>query len=201
MQWQRFSAVLVVFCVIAIFNAGCATMGPDAAKLSMEVGTRVAEMQGVHQLTLESYFQLERARIETFLQEEWIPYFLKDYLGFSELMDKLRDAEDPAKLLLQWVTAVQTEIELQRKEMLQPAMEAERIATARLAQNYADILKANGVVTARLEAAAEIKAIQDSILQTTLGAAASTEKTRQALAKVSSTVTDVINKAEKEMNP
>lgn len=200
MIWQRFPAVLVVFCVIVIFNVGCATMGPDAAKLSMEVGTRVAEMQGVHQLTLESYFQLERARIETFLQEEWIPHFLKDYLGSSELMDKLRDAEDPAKLLLQWVTAAQTEIELQRKEMLQPVMEAERIVTARLAQNYADILKANGVITARLEAAAEIKAIQDSMLQS-LGAAAPTEKIRQALAKVSSTVTDVINKAQKEMNP
>lgn len=201
MQRQRFPAVLVVFCAIVIFNVGCATMGSDTAKLSMEVGSRIAEMQGVHQLTLENYFQLERARIETFLQEEWIPYFLKDSLSSSELMDKLRDAEDPAKLLFQWVTAAQTEIELQRKEMLQPAMEAERIATARLAENYADILKANGVVTTRLEAAAEIKAIQDSILQTTLGAAASTEKTRQALAKVSSTVTDVINKAEKEMNP
>lgn len=193
MIWQRFPAVVVVFCVIAIFNVGCATIGPDAAKLSIEVGTRVAEMQGVHQLTLESYFQLERARIETFLQEEWIPHFLKDYLGSSELMDKLRDAEDPAKLLLQWVTAAQTEIELQRKEMLQSVMEAERIATARLAQNYANILKANGVVTARLEAAAKTKAIQDSMLQS-LGAEAPTEKTRQALAKVSSTVTDVINK-------
>lgn len=197
---QRFSVVFVVLCAIAVFNGGCgATIGPAPAKLSAEVGDRISEMQGVHQLALESHFRLERARIETFLQEEWIPYFLNEYLGSTAFIEKLRDAEDPAKLSIQWVTAAQTEIALRRKEMLQPVMEAERIATAELAQAYADILKANGVVTARLEAAAERKALQDSILQT-LGAVASTEPIRQALTKVSSTVTDVIDKKKKEMN-
>ena len=50
MQWQRFSAVLVVFCAIAIFNAGCAMMGPAPAKLSARVGDRIAEMHELHQL-------------------------------------------------------------------------------------------------------------------------------------------------------
>ena len=273
MQWQRFSAVLVVFCAIAIFNAGCgATIGEAPAKLSAEVGDRISEMQGLHQLALKRYFESERKRIETFLQEKWIPLLLKNALGESRLMknleerafvskaeqnaleialksylinvgesgkatreivdsvsgfrrqesenvetilrkyikdDKLEIATqhvysllqtaDPAYDLIEWVTGAQVVIERQRKEMLQPLDEVERTIAAELAQAYADMLKANGVVTARLEAAAKVKATQDGLLSA-LGTKQYADTLRQRLADLSSTVGKAIETAEGILN-
>lgn len=167
MQWQRFSAVLVVFCAIVIFNVGCATMGPAPAKLSAEVGDRISEMQGLHQLALKRYFESERKRVETFLQEEWVPLFLKNFLSTSELMEDLmhlESASDRLPLLIEWVSDAQVAIERKRKEVLQPLNEAEMAVTLRIAQEYTQLLKANGVVTARIEAAAKKAEVQNKLL-------------------------------------
>lgn len=168
MQWQRFSAVLVVFCAIAIFNAGCgATIGPAPAKLSAEVGDRIAEMQGLHQVALKRYFESERKRVETFLQEKWVPRFLENFLSTSELMEDLIHLEsesDRLPLIIEWVSDAQAAIELKRKEVLQPLNEAEMTVTLRITQEYTQLLKANGVVTARIEAAAKKAEVQNKLL-------------------------------------
>lgn len=270
---QRFSVVFVVLCAIAVFNGGCgATIGPAPAKLSAEVGDRISEMQGVHQLALKRYFESERKRIETFLHEKWIPLFLKNALGQSRLMKNLEESAfvskgdrnaleialksyltdvgesgkatqeivdsvsgfrrqesenveailrkyvendnleiatqhvysllqtaDPAYHLIEWVTGAQVAIERRKKDMLQPLDEAERTIAAELAQAYADVLKANGVVTARLEAAAEVTTTQDSLLKA-LGAKQYADTLRQRLAALSSTVGNAIEKAEGILN-
>ena len=90
---KKFPAVLIVFIVILTFIAGCgATIGPAPVKLSAEVGDRISEMQALHQLALERYFESERARIETFLEEKWIPLFLKNASSMHGLMTDLEAA-------------------------------------------------------------------------------------------------------------
>ena len=83
----------------------------------------------------------------------------------SHVSSLLRTA-DPALLLIEWVTDAQEQINLQRQQMLAPLDEAERAASADLAAAYADMLKANGVITARLEAAAKKTEAQDQLLAT-----------------------------------
>lgn len=170
MQWQRFSAVLVVFCAIAIFNAGCgATIGPAPAKLSAGVGDRIAEMHELHQLALKNYFESERKQVETFLQEKWVPRFLENFLSTSRLMEDLRQLDkesDQLPLIIEWIAETQAAIERKRKEVLEPINKAETTARSQIRQEYIQMLKANGVVTARVEAAADRTKFQKQLLDT-----------------------------------
>lgn len=72
--------------------AGCAKMSEATPKLSAELGSRIAEMQGLHELTLERFFDAERRRIQDFLDREWNPLFLKNFLGTSNLLALISQA-------------------------------------------------------------------------------------------------------------
>ena len=247
--------------------SACATMGPAPPQLSAELGNRMAEMQGLHQLALESFFESERNRVEEFLEREWIPLFLRNFMGTSGLMNDLarggqvteQDREnlrvavaqyltdpseageladrivaavtgtrsqeastvrgvladfveddllaaatshvssllgtaDPAFLLIEWVTDAQEQINLQRQQMLAPLNEAQRAASAELAAAYADILKANGVITARLEAAAKRTEAQNQLLES-FGLRDVADEMRVRLASISEAVGAAVSAA------
>ena len=238
---------------------GCIHLRPSVNS-NGRMGERMSEMRGLHQYALDSFFESERKRIEDFLEDKWIPLFLKNFLATSGLMSDLRTVEyvgeddkellqttlveyledkseaakltdeiaaslsksrsqesgniksilaryveddqmeaanvhvatilksaDPAYLMIEWVNAAQHEINLQRREMLQPLEEAQRLVNAELAQAYADILRANGVVTARLEAAAKVKESQDKFMDV-LGARKYADQLKIKLAGISDTV-------------
>ncbi|UCE23158.1 MAG: hypothetical protein JSU74_07575 [Candidatus Zixiibacteriota bacterium] len=258
----------VAACYLAtILISGCATMGPAPAKLSAEVGDRVAEMEGLHLHAIKSFFDSERKRVEDFLEKRWIPLYLRNFLGTSRLMEEIErsksigdedkealkialedylddpdeaekaadeivaaisgvrnqesekirgvlkkyvedelvdaalyhivslvGAPDPGLIILEWAQDAQEQINLQRRDMLQPLDEAERTITSELIAAYADIQKANGVVTARLEAAAKLKESQDRMLET-FGVRDEVGKLRSKLADISHAVGQGIAKA------
>jgi hypothetical protein len=227
----------------------------------------MADMRGLHQLALERVFDGERRRIEDFIDDEWTPLFLKNFLAESRLLAEIerlgtigeeerallrttltafltdsseaeaaanrvadavtasrsgeskavRDAlarfveddrldaatlevvsllgsADPGLLILEWAGDAQAVINAQRREMLEPLAEAQRQATAELAEAYAEMLKANGVITARLEAASKVKAQQDAALQA-LGVGDAAAKLQQRLAGISGRVTSALSSA------
>lgn len=80
--WRRQLLVMT----LAAGAAGCAKMSEATPKLSAELGDRIAEMQGLHELTLDRFFDAERRRIQDFLDREWNPLFLKNFLGTSKLL-------------------------------------------------------------------------------------------------------------------
>jgi hypothetical protein len=67
-------------------------MSEATPKLSAELGSRIAEMQGLHELTLERFFDAERRRIQDFLTQEWNPLLLKNFLGTSKLLVTISEA-------------------------------------------------------------------------------------------------------------
>lgn len=166
MLTKRFNAVLLILGAISIFTVGCGSkaIGPSAVKLSVELGDRISEMHAIHQLALENSFEYERARIDAVFKEKWISHYLKTQLEDSELLRKLEQSENPVLLMNEWIAAVQAAIERERKERFQPMAEFQKEMRSKLTQQYTDMLKANGVITARLEAAAEMSASQDKLL-------------------------------------
>lgn len=77
---------------VAAAGAGCTRMSQATPRLSAELGNRISEMQGLHQLTLSRFFDAERGRVEEFLEREWIPLFLRNFLGTSGLISDVLGA-------------------------------------------------------------------------------------------------------------
>ena len=71
---------------LLLSTTACATVSPAPAMLSAELGDRMSEMRGLHQLALEHLFENERRRVEDFIENEWTPLFLKNYLAESRLL-------------------------------------------------------------------------------------------------------------------
>lgn len=110
----------------------CATISPDTVKLSAEVGNRLSEMQHLHQLALQSYFDAEQEKVEHFLTTEWEPLFLKNFIGNSGIIEMLNNTSrlgDRERNLL--ATALATYIE--NPDTLQMAVDSlvENINVAR----------------------------------------------------------------------
>jgi hypothetical protein len=85
----KLNSILPVFFLMSI--AACATIGPSSVQLSAEVGERISEMENLHLLAVQKYFDIERKRIEDFLTEKWEPLFLKNFLAETNILADLQN--------------------------------------------------------------------------------------------------------------
>ena len=83
---RRAVAVTLILSCAAGLTGCAAKMSEATPQLSAELGSRIAEMQGLHDLTLDRFFDAERRRIQDFLDREWTPLFLRNFLGTSGLL-------------------------------------------------------------------------------------------------------------------
>src|SRR6185295_1930427 len=64
---------------------------PATPRLSAEVGSRLSDLSAAHEAAVRRYFDGERRRVEEFLEDEWIPLFLKNFLGTSGILQDLEE--------------------------------------------------------------------------------------------------------------
>lgn len=70
---------------------GCVSIKPSTVQLSTQVGERLSEMEKIHQLAIQKYFDMEKQKVEDFLTNTWEPQFLKNFLGTSQVLDMLQN--------------------------------------------------------------------------------------------------------------
>ena len=78
------------FLFISLF-VGCVSIKPSTVQLSAQVGERLSEMEKIHQLAIQKYFDMEKQKVEDFLTNTWEPQFLKNFLGTSQVLDMLQN--------------------------------------------------------------------------------------------------------------
>ncbi|MDH3567337.1 MAG: hypothetical protein OEM61_08270 [Desulfobacteraceae bacterium] len=83
--------------VLIIAMTGCRTMGPATVELSTEITTRTKDIEKTHIYAVNSYFDTERKRIEEFMEEKWIPLFLRNMLAESQILKDLKKTDTIGK--------------------------------------------------------------------------------------------------------
>ncbi len=86
------SVISILFPLLFLFliMSSCVSIKPSAVELSSEVGVRLVEMEKIHQLALQRYFDMEKQKVEDFLTNTWEPLFLKNFLGTSQVLQLLQ---------------------------------------------------------------------------------------------------------------
>lgn len=101
---KNFSATNLLFLFLfTLFTFSCVSIKPSTVQLSAEVGRRLSEMERIHQLALQRYFDMEKQKVEDFLANTWEPLFLKNFLGISGVLQQLQNAsriDDKGKSIL-----------------------------------------------------------------------------------------------------
>lgn len=82
---------LLAGCFVLSLFIGCVSIKPSTVQLSTQVGERLSEMEKIHQLAIQKYFDMEKQKVEDFLTNTWEPQFLKNFLGTSQVLDMLQN--------------------------------------------------------------------------------------------------------------
>lgn len=107
--------------------------------------------------------------------------------------------EEPAELMIEWARDAQSAIEQKRRELIAPIDEAEQAVLAELTSGYADLRTAQALLTARLEAAADVKDQQDRVLKD-LGADKTFANIKRRLIGISDAVGTALDAADNQLD-
>jgi len=77
--------------ILTLILSGCFSINPSTVQLSERVGVQLAEMETLHILTVQRYFDGEREKIKHCLTNTWEPLFLKNFLGTSNVLSMLQN--------------------------------------------------------------------------------------------------------------
>jgi hypothetical protein len=77
-----------IACTIIFLSlfVGCTSIGSATVELSKETTVRIKDLHQVHQEAINQYFDFQETRVEEFIEREWTPLFLKNFLGKSNVI-------------------------------------------------------------------------------------------------------------------
>jgi len=150
---------------------GCATVPRESVELSTTVGRDVAEVHRAHRELAVQYFKRLVGDINTFIDEVYRPYTIKQAIEDFELLTKIQEASQPGAsldvldVLRVFVEEVAREIEEFRRELLGPVEIQRDEALASLDAAYLQIQNANSIVTGHLASVRKVQDVQDELLK------------------------------------
>lgn len=79
--------------IIVFLLSGCGSISSKTVELSTEITARIKDIETAHIYAVNSYFDSERQRIEEFMDNVWIPLFLRNFLGQSMILEDLKKVD------------------------------------------------------------------------------------------------------------
>ena len=189
--------------VICAWFVGCSSVPKEVVELSYQIGTDLDVLHGSYDAMVVDRFNGFRAKREQYLEEEWIPMFLADFIKNGKLVETAKgsvvwsdEADDfvvptpgreQAQLLAtirEWSNAAIAEIRVKRSELIDPLNEQEISIRRDLDEAFTRIRTANTYITAHLNSIREVEEVQAQALDK-IGLADIVRKLDVAIADVS----------------
>lgn len=168
---------------IFVLLSGCASVPREVVELSHTVGEDVRAIQHSYDALITARFDALRQERLDYLNHEWKPMFLEDWVASGRLIDTAQgevvysDAEDAfvppdagraeqqrLATILQWSEAAMVQIDAKRGELLDPLYQREVSIRADMNAAFNQIISANAQVTAHLSSIRRVKAVQGEAL-------------------------------------
>lgn len=120
---QQVQIKVVVLFLVALSIAACGTITSSTVKLSAELTARTKDLEQVHLTAVNFYFDSERGRVIRFMNEEWIPLYLRNFLGMSNILADLQKTDSIGQ-------STRDQLKDAAESYLDDPSEAERLADA-----------------------------------------------------------------------
>lgn len=167
---------LAVANAICAFLLGCAQVPPQSVELSATLGRDLLELQRSHRKAVDLLHDRDIERVNTYMQQTAIP----TYVGIVVTAVGPKLAADLAKAnaanatqadkdliydeMRKTVLGISSRIEKQRQELSAPIENARRERLQELDLAYAQMQRANSVLTAHLASIVKVSSVQDELL-------------------------------------
>lgn len=150
---------------LILLSAGlisCASIPKEAPVLSEQLGKEINNLEGSHIRLVESFFELKRKNLRTYLEEKWLPQYAESFFAKPDIQEMWEQVsatgEEENRLMFLLVTApeLQVDINNQYQQTIEPLNQLERALKSALQQRYLRARSINNTLTSFLISAAEV---------------------------------------------
>ncbi|TGG95076.1 hypothetical protein E4656_01205 [Natronospirillum operosum] len=180
--FSRSSLSSLLFAVLLFLLNACSSTPKEVVELSWVMGQDLRALQQSYDGMVVDRFDNYRAQRLAYLEEEWVPLFLEDWIDAGQLVPTARGdvvwsggsegfaaptpGQEEQQLLatvLLWSEVAVENIEDKRRELIEPLDVRERQVRAEVQEAFGRLLAANAHITAHLNAQREVEAVQQDL--------------------------------------
>lgn len=149
-----------------VFLAACPKVPQETVLLSEELGGMIGSARSAHLLLVDEYFKELRAQVDDFVNNEWTPAFMANFVDVSGVLELVAQAPTPdsaGTVMLNFAKAAMVEIAEVRDAKMKALDDVERILRREVSAHYEDMRVVNQALTAHLESAADVTEIREDL--------------------------------------
>lgn len=152
--------ILLLLLPFGLFS--CASIPKEAPVLSEQLGEEINNLEGSHIRLVESFFELKRKNLRTYLEEKWLPEYAETFFAKPDIQQMWERVsaegaeEDRLMFLLVTAPELQADINKQYQQTIEPLNQLERALKKSLQEKYRNAMSINNTLTSFLVSAAEV---------------------------------------------
>ena len=159
-------SVLLLMVVIFLLN-GCAGRVPgEVLDLSNTMGEDLKALHLSYRQLITTHFDSLRRQTDAFLQNQWMPTFIKDFIDRGNLVQLVqtplanqRDAD-----VTEWVVAAMEAVNQKRSQLMKPLDDEEKTLLEMVDSSFALLDQANSKIYAHLKSLSKLNEPMESAL-------------------------------------
>ncbi|MGV8080367.1 MAG: hypothetical protein AB2L22_09980 [Syntrophales bacterium] len=161
----------ILIIVICFFMAACASIPTEAPDLSVALGKRLSAIEDANLKLLHRFFDLKRAEVDRFIQNEWVPVFAEEIFKDHNVMQTWNtivsenNKSDRLMFLITMGPKLQERINQKRTELIKPLDDVERKIEESLRTEYSQAVAINNSITSFLVSASKVEQNRNRYLQ------------------------------------
>jgi len=148
--------------------AGCASIPREATSLSIEIGSMINSSKKTHLALLDEYINIRRERIDDYMHNVWIPWFIQDFVKQVDLEKEICEnieSLESAMVLRDFTEAASLRVTEKRLELTEAVDEIDRTLRKKIKKHYSSLSRANRTLTSNLKSFQKNQDFRDEILK------------------------------------
>lgn len=152
----------VLLLCVSICLTSCASIPKEAPELSQNLGVQLQELQQSHVALVHQFFENEREKVNTFINEEWLPVFTDNFFSDPAIDQAWQqvinagNAEDRLEFIKRTAPEIQHQKNKEYQTLIVPLNQLEQSLTQAVQQKYAQAISTNQALTDYLYSASKV---------------------------------------------
>ena len=167
---------LIAYLTLIISLIGCAQVPLQSIELSQTLGNDLQTVQRSHRKAVDLLYDRQVERVNEYIEEVVIPLYAKtviDQLGPKISQDLAKSISSDATQadknhvyneMRKVVLSITSRVEKRKVELLNPIESSRKLSLQELDMTYAQMQRANSVLTAHLSSVAKVHTVQDELI-------------------------------------
>lgn len=152
--------ITVLLAVIILLVYGCAGRVPgEVLDLSNTMGEDLKALHHSYRQLIAAHFDSLRRQTDSFMENQWIPVFIKDFIDRGNLVQMVQSPPDGQGEtgVTDWVTAALGAIGEKRNQLMKPLDEEEKKLLEMVDSSFNLLNQANAKIHAHLKSLAKVE--------------------------------------------